>query len=136
MKLTRSQVAEMLQITPRTLATWEASGKVPPPQRDWRGWRLYEEQDISAIRQALGGESPTPVIDSEPGDMQISARNRLRGVVKEITGDGILCEVVLDLGAGHEVVSVITRASVQRLGLKIGVQAYALIKSTEVMIAR
>ncbi len=68
--------------------------------------------------------------------MQISARNALRGVVREITGDGILCEVTLDLGNGLEVVSVITRSSAERLGLRPGVEATALIKSTEVLLAR
>lgn len=68
--------------------------------------------------------------------MQISARNALRGIVREISGDGVLCEVTLDLGNGLEVVSVITRSSAQRLGLKPGVEATALIKSTEVLLAR
>ena len=68
--------------------------------------------------------------------MQISARNALRGTVREITGDGVLCEVTLDLGNGQEIVSVITRSSVERLGLKPGVDATALIKSTEVLLAR
>jgi molybdopterin-binding protein len=137
MKLTRSQVAEMLQITPRTLAAWEASGRVPKPERDWRGWRFYDEQAIAAIRQAIGGPSASaePVVVPDAPE-QISARNRLRGIVTGIIGDGILCEVVLDLGNGQEIVSVITRSSVERLGLKIGMPAYAVMKSTEVMIAR
>jgi len=43
---------------------------------------------------------------------------------------------VIDLGNGLEVVSVITRSSVERLGLRPGVRAYALMKATEVMIGR
>lgn len=68
--------------------------------------------------------------------MQISARNALCGIVREIAGDGVLCEVTLDLGNGQEIVSVITRASAERLSLKPGVKATALIKSTEVLLAR
>ncbi len=137
MNLTRAQVAEMLQVTPRTLAAWEKSGRIPPPARDWRGWRLYDESAIATIRRALGAQSePAPIIQAPAADMQVSARNRLRGIVKEITGDGLLCEVVLDLGNGQEVVSVITRSSAERLGLKPGVEAYALMKATEVLIAR
>jgi molybdopterin-binding protein len=136
MNLTRAQVAEMLQITPRTLAAWEKSGRIPSPARDWRGWRLYDESAIAAIRRALGTQDAPPQIPSFAAEMQVSARNRLRGVVKEITGDGLLCEVVLDLGNGQEVVSVITRSSVERLGLKPGVEAYALMKATEVLLAR
>jgi molybdopterin-binding protein len=139
-RLSRAQVAQMLQITPKTLAVWEKSGRIPVPERDWRGWRLYDEAAIAAIRAALGASpesSPTPPelgVGGQP--MQISARNALRGIVREITGDGLLCEVTLDLGNGQEVVSVITRSSAERLGLKPGVEATALIKSTEVLLAR
>ena len=144
-KLSRAQVAQMLQITPKTLAVWEKSGRIPVPERDWRGWRLYDEAAVAAIRAALGVPSSPPSLagkgngglgSSEAGPMQISARNALRGVVREISGDGVLCEVTLDLGNGHEIVSVITRSSAQRLGLKPGVEATALIKSTEVLLAR
>ena len=142
-KLTRAQVAQTLQITPKTLAAWEKSGRIPVPERDWRGWRLYDEAAVAAIRAALGTAPPPtpltpPILGESEGDrpMQISARNALRGVVREITGDGVLCEVTLDLGNGQEVVSVITRSSAQRLGLKPGVEATALIKSTEVLLAR
>ena len=138
-KLTRAQAAQTLQITAKTLATWEKSGRIPMPERDWRGWRLYDEAAIATIRQALGQNASIPSqnnpLENAP-PIQISARNRLTGIVKEISGDGMLCEVVLDLGNGQEIVSVITRSSVERLGLKPGVSAMALIKSTEVMLAR
>lgn len=140
-KLSRAQVAQMLQITPKTLAAWEKTGRIPVPERDWRGWRLYDEAAVAAIRAALGG-SPEGTVNHAstllPNDglMQISARNALHGIIREITGDGVLCEVTLDLGNGQEVVSVITRSSAERLGLKPGVEATALIKSTEVLLAR
>ena len=135
-KLTRQQVAQMLQVTPKTLAVWERSGRIPTPERDWRGWRLYDSAAIQAIRAQLGVSESVPDNPPPEPEMQISARNRLRGVVTEITGDGVLCEVVLDLGNGQEIVSVITRSSVERLGLRPGVTATALIKSTEVLLAR
>jgi molybdopterin-binding protein len=142
-KLSRAQVAQMLQITPKTLAVWEKSGRIPAPERDWRGWRLYDEAAVRTIRAALGSAqaAPPPPTLGEPDSagrepMQISARNALRGVVREVSGDGVLCEVTLDLGNGQEVVSVITRASAERLGLRPGVEATALIKSTEVLLAR
>jgi molybdopterin-binding protein len=46
-----------------------------------------------------------------------------------------MCEVRLDIG-GQELVSVITRSSAERLGLKVGDEALAVIKSTEVMIGK
>ncbi len=138
----------MLHITPKTLAVWEKSGRIPVPERDWRGWRLYDEAAVAAVRAALTPDTPAQTAPTPPPgavapelgaggrSMQISARNALTGVVKEITGDGVLCEVTLDLGNGHEIVSVITRSSAQRLGLAPGVTAMALIKSTEVLLAR
>ena len=108
----------------------------PVPERDWRGWRLYDSASIHAIRAELGLPADTPEVPQSDTAWQISARNQLRGVVKDINGDGVLCEVTLDLGNGQEVVSVITRASAERLGLKPGVTATALIKSTEVLLAR
>jgi molybdopterin-binding protein len=137
-KLSRAQVAQMLQITPKTLAVWEKRGRIPPPERDWRGWRVYDEAAVSKVREALGLTSPpaAAAARTDAAPMQISARNRLVGIVREITGDGVLCEVTLDLGNGQEIVSVITRSSAERLGLKPGVEAMALIKSTEVLLAR
>ncbi len=135
-KLSRAQVAQMLHITPKTLAVWEKSGRIPAPERDWRGWRVYDEAAVTAVRAALGLTTSPPQTRPEDATMQISARNRLVGIVGEITGDGVLCEVTLDLGNGQEIVSVITRSSAERLGLKPGVQATALIKSTEVLLAR
>ena len=138
LKLTRAQAAQSLQVTTKTLAAWEKAGKIPAAQRDVRGWRVYDEAAIGAIRRALGADEPAATPPAPPpfDDLAISARNRLPGVVKEVAGDGVLCEVVIDLGNGLEVVSVITRSSVERLGLRPGVRAYALMKATEVMIGR
>jgi molybdopterin-binding protein len=68
--------------------------------------------------------------------MEISARNQLKGTVKNIVTGGVMAEITLDIGNGQEIVSVITKASAERLGLAPGVQATALIKSSEVLLAR
>lgn len=67
--------------------------------------------------------------------MQLSARNQLKGTVKSVKLGAIMAEVVLDV-AGHEIVSEITKGSVERLGLKTGDAVTAIIKSTEVMIGK
>ena len=67
--------------------------------------------------------------------MNISARNQLCGTIKSVKLDGIMAEVVIDVG-GQEVVAAITRSSVERLSLKQGDQAVAIIKATEVMIGK
>jgi len=67
--------------------------------------------------------------------MQISARNQLPGKIKSITLGAVMAEVVIDVN-GLEVVSAITRTSVESMGLKTGDQVTAIIKSTEVMVGK
>lgn len=67
--------------------------------------------------------------------MEISARNQLPGTVTRVTVGTVMAEVALDI-EGHEVVSVITRSSVERLGLEVGDRVTAFVKATEVMIGR
>ena len=66
--------------------------------------------------------------------MALSARNQLKGTIKSIATDKIMAEVVVTLGDGQELVSVIT-SSVQRLNLQVGQAILVVIKSTEVMLA-
>ena len=68
--------------------------------------------------------------------MEISARNQLRGTVKSIASDGLMAEVVIDIGGAGEIASTITRASAERLGLKKGDAVVAIIKASEVLIAK
>jgi molybdopterin-binding protein len=65
----------------------------------------------------------------------LSARNQLKGIVKSIKLGNIMAEVVLQVG-DIEVVAAITKDSAERLGLKVGETATAVIKATEVMIAK
>jgi len=50
-RLTITEVAEMLGVSPKTLARWEKVGKIKKPKRDWRGWRVYDEIDVNLIRE-------------------------------------------------------------------------------------
>jgi molybdate transport system regulatory protein len=67
--------------------------------------------------------------------MQLSARNQLQGTVTGIQLGGVMAEVTVDVG-GEELVSVITRKSVEGLGLKEGDPIVVVIKATEVLLAR
>jgi molybdate transport system regulatory protein len=62
--------------------------------------------------------------------MRTSARNALRGQVKSVTDGAVNAEVLVDIGQGLEIVAIITRHSVEALGLTIGSEVVALIKST------
>jgi molybdopterin-binding protein len=67
--------------------------------------------------------------------LKISARNILKGTVKSVEEGAVNSEVVIELPGGMEIVSIVTRDSVQRLGLASGKEAYAVIKATDVMVA-
>jgi molybdopterin-binding protein len=67
--------------------------------------------------------------------MKISARNVLKGKVKQIKPGAINTEVTVELAGGNEIVSVITKASAEKLGLTAGKEVYAVIKASNVMIA-
>jgi molybdopterin-binding protein len=67
--------------------------------------------------------------------MNISARNILKGTVKDIVHGEVNSEVTIELPGGQEVVSIITTASLERLQLARGREAYAVIKSSDVLIA-
>ncbi|MGI5860809.1 MAG: TOBE domain-containing protein [Myxococcales bacterium] len=67
--------------------------------------------------------------------MELSARNQLKGTVKNVSTGNIMAEVTVDIG-GQEIVSVITKSSVERLGIKAGQPVTVIIKATEVMLAR
>jgi len=67
--------------------------------------------------------------------MKISARNVLKGKVLRVEKGAVNSEVTLELPGGATVVSVITNSSVEALGLKVGKEAYAVIKASNVMVA-
>ena len=66
--------------------------------------------------------------------MQISARNVLRGKVTRIVHGAVNSEVTLELPGGQELVSIITKASAERLGLAEGKAACAIVKASSVML--
>ncbi len=66
--------------------------------------------------------------------MQISARNMLKGQVKQVIEGAVNDEIVIELPGGVEIVSVITKSSAEALGLAPGKEAYAVIKASNVMV--
>ena len=65
----------------------------------------------------------------------ISARNQFKGKIKSVKLGTVMAEVVVDTGA-VEIVSIISRASAEAMKLKIGDTVTAIVKSTEVMVAK
>jgi molybdate transport system regulatory protein len=68
--------------------------------------------------------------------LKISARNQLKGKVISIEKDGVTAKVKVEIKAPAVVTAVITKEAVEELGVKVGDEVNAVIKSTEVMIAK
>ena len=67
--------------------------------------------------------------------MKISARNILKGRVRLIKSGAVNSEVIIEISGGETIVSIITKDSVESLGLKDGKEVYAVIKASNVMVA-
>jgi molybdopterin-binding protein len=67
-------------------------------------------------------------------NMKVSARNLLPGKIKEITNGAVNSEVIIAVSPGVEVVSIITKHSVESMGLKVGMAVKAMVKASNVMI--
>jgi molybdopterin-binding protein len=76
-----------------------------------------------------------PVSTATSQAVQISARNILKAKVKRIVKGSVNAEVTLAIAPGVELVSIVTRTSADKLGLKKGKEVFAVIKSSSVMIA-
>ena len=104
-----------------------------------KAFREVEREIGAALSRLEAGLSGAP----DPGlgvlfwslGLRTSARNALRGTVARVGDGAVTVEIVLSLGDGVQIVSVITRHSVEELGLAVGKPAIALIKSSFVILA-
>ena len=69
-------------------------------------------------------------------EMELSARNQLKGTITAIELGAVMADVSVDIGNGQTLTSVITRKSVERLRLKVGESVVVIIKATEVMLGK
>jgi molybdate transport system regulatory protein len=84
----------------------------------------------------MGREAVAGLFYSFIGEtMALSARNQFPGKVTSLKLGAVMAEVVIDIGGGHQIVSLISVSSAKRLRLKKGKPAVAVIKATEVIIS-
>jgi molybdopterin-binding protein len=130
------QAAERLGVGYSTLKQWIYRGRVRTTLTDG-GHHRIAETEVDRL-QAIEGRAPTrPMPRPRQGGvlMLVSGRNRLRGVVEEVRREGLVAQVRLRIG-DQLLTAVITRDALDELKLKRGDEATALIKATEVMVAR
>lgn len=136
--LTARAAAERLGVGYSTLKRWVRSGRVRTTRTegghhrvaDSEIERLLARQQPAARRRA---SASVPTDDESLGGL--SARNRLWGFIDEVRVDGLLAQVRLRVG-NQALTAVITADAVRALKLRRGEDAIAIVKSTEVMIAR
>ena len=88
-----------------------------------------------ARRPCRGSPAEPEFHHQRRGAMKISARNTLKGKVKQIEQGAVNSEVTIELPGGIEIVSIITKKSAANLGLAKGKDVYAVIKASSVMVA-
>ena len=52
-RLTISEMAEQVGVSPKTLIRWEKAGKIRKAKRDWKGWRVYLQEDLTTIQRLV-----------------------------------------------------------------------------------
>jgi molybdopterin-binding protein len=135
--LTVRAAAGRMGIGYSTLKQWIHQGKVRTTQTAGGHHRLSEAE----IERLLARHTPAPETQSRGAQrpagfiVALSGRNRLRGFIEEVRADGLLGQVRLRIG-DQTLTAGITADALKELNLKRGDDALAIIKSTEVMIAR
>jgi molybdopterin-binding protein len=118
---TATEAARELGISLDTLRRWDRAGKIAV-ERDAANRRVVAAAEVERLR---GGEPH-----------RLSARNRFHGVVGEVRVEGLLAQVELVVDEPARIVAIVTRDSVEELGLKRGQSATAVVKATSVMVER
>ncbi|KUM85206.1 helix-turn-helix transcriptional regulator [Streptomyces pseudovenezuelae] len=126
---TIGQAARLLGVSPDTARRWADAGRVPT-HRDEGGRRLVDGKDLAAFSVELAkGEG------GEEGVSRTSVRNAFPGIVTAVKLGDVAAQVEIQAGP-HRLVSLLTREAVEELGLEVGVEATARVKSTNVHIDR
>jgi len=52
-RYTITEIADKIGVTPKTIVRWEKAGKIRKPKRDWKGWRVYMQDDLDALERLV-----------------------------------------------------------------------------------
>ncbi len=134
-QLTVRAAADRLGVGYSTLKQWIYRGRVRTTQTAG-GHHRISDAEIDRLTTKTAPASPRVRPPATSGlIVALSGRNRLHGFVEEVRADGLLGQVRLRIG-DQTLTAVITADAIQELKLRRGDDAVAIIKSTEVMIAR
>jgi molybdopterin-binding protein len=133
--LTVRQAAARLGVGYSTLKHWIYEGRVRTRVTSGGHHRIADTEVDRLLAPAAGAAARTPDRERAGLIVAISGRNQLRGYVDEVRVEGLLAQVRLRIG-DQTLTAVITRDAVEELKLRRGDEALAIVKSTEVMVAR
>lgn len=135
--LRMGDAARRLGVSYATVKQWIYKGTLRTVQTAGGHHRISEAE----LERFLARKAPRPsskrARSSRPPTVlaALSGRNQLRGVVEEVRTDGLMAQIRLRIG-DQSLTAIITRDAIDALRLKRGDEALAVIKSTEVMIAK
>jgi len=114
------EAAKTLGISADTLRRWDRQGRIET-RRDASNRRIVPAAEIERLRGERSGAG-------------LSARNRIRATVTDVKVEGLMAQVELLASEPFRIVAIVTRDAVEDLGLKPGMAATAIVKSTSVMV--
>jgi molybdopterin-binding protein len=124
---TMGEAAALLGVSPDTVRRWADAGRLATRRTD-TGHRLVAGVNLARFASDVSGADR-----GTEAALVLSARNRFTGIVTAVEVSGVVASVELQAGP-FRVVSIVTRDSVEELGLEPGVLATAVVKATSVMI--
>jgi molybdopterin-binding protein len=133
--LTVRAAAEQLGVAYSTLKRWVHSGRVRTTRTDGGHHRVSDVEIDRLLARQQPDAKRRRTADADESLGGLSARNRLHGFIEEVRVDGLLAQVRLRVG-NQSLTAVITADAVRALKLRRGDDAMAIVKSTEVMIAK
>ncbi len=133
------RAARLLGVSPDTVRRWADAGRLPT-SRDEGGRRLVAGEDLAAFAVALASEGPggsggSGGSERDDDGPHTSVRNSFPGIVTAVRLGDVAAQVEIQAGP-HRLVSLLTREAVEELGLAVGMEAVARVKSTNVHIDR
>ncbi|MFF0631950.1 molybdopterin-binding protein [Nocardia sp. NPDC004151] len=122
-----SEAAALMGVSDDTVRRWIDQGRLKSTRLD-NGRLGVRGQDLAELLRSMSAETPDPGVT-----VAVSARNRMRGIVTRIVKDTVMAQVEMQAGP-FRLVSLLSRESVDELGLEVGSVAVASVKSTHVVV--
>lgn len=124
-----AEVAEILAVSDDTVRRWVDAGRLPSQSEGGRA--VVAGADLAKFAESMTSE------DARDRDRaaQVSARNRLPGIVTRVRKDTVMAQVEMACGP-YRLVSLMSADAADDLGLEAGVRAVASVKSTNVVVEK